>query len=176
MATAPASSSSLPTTTAATSSAPPPAPFVPTVSPANLSAACPLLGPAELAKLFDDPDAYASSEQPQTHQDQFTAYNCDYHLADPPNTHLVTLSVGGVPSQLSPQKALQLFSESCADDVQSLYAAAMYCYSTDGGTQIVVAKSSHGETRLATLSLVNPPDGTMRAEYTAMMKTLEGRL
>ncbi|MEV0074709.1 MULTISPECIES: hypothetical protein [unclassified Amycolatopsis] len=174
MAAAPASSSSLPTTTS--SSAPPPAPFVPAVSPAHLSAACPFLSPAEFAKTFDDTDVDASSEQPQTHQDQFTAYNCEYRLADPPGTHLGTLTVGGVPSLVSPQKALQLFSESCADDVQSLYEAAMYCDTKDGGTDIVVAKSSHGETRLATISLVNPPDGTMRAEYTAVMKTLEGRL
>ncbi|MGW4483962.1 hypothetical protein ACWEOE_09000 [Amycolatopsis sp. NPDC004368] len=170
----PASTSSLPTTTS--SSAPPPAPFVPAASPAHLSAACPFLSPAEFAKTFDNTDVDANSEQPRTHQDQFTAYNCEYHLADPPGTHMGTLSVGGVPSVLSPQKTLQLFSETCTDDVQSLYEAAMYCYGKDGGTDVVVVKPSHGEIRLAELSLINPPDGTRRDEYTAVMKTIEGRL
>jgi hypothetical protein len=159
-----------------TASSPPPAPFVPAASPPHLSAACPFLAPAEIAKLLDDTAVYTSREQPPRHQGRFTVYNCAYHLADVPNTRGGTLSVGSAPSLLSPQQALQLFRKYCADDVQTLYEAAMYCMNPHNNTEIMVVKPSHGETRIAQLTLQNPPDGTMRDKYTTLIKTVEDRL
>jgi hypothetical protein len=40
----------------------------------------------------------------------------------------------------------------------------------------VVVEPSHGETRIAVLTMQNSPDGTLRAEYTTLAKTSQARL
>ncbi|MEU4671869.1 hypothetical protein AB0F91_28825 [Amycolatopsis sp. NPDC023774] len=174
--TAPSSHSPAPTTSA-TTSAPSPTPFVPAVSPAKVTAACPYLGPQEIAKAIEDPNIYDSKEiSPRSAGHGLTAYGCDYHRADDPGSHLAQLAVLPTPVKLPQAKALETATEVCADKPQSLTETAVYCLSKDNGTAIVVAALSHGATRIAIFELADPVNDSYHDGYVTLAKTLADRL
>ncbi|MET7993899.1 MULTISPECIES: hypothetical protein [unclassified Amycolatopsis] len=169
---APSSSSPAPSK----STSPPPAPFVPAASPAKVTAACPFLDPAEIAKAFSDPNTYDSSEQIPSVQGGLTVYTCKYHRADDPGSPLGTLEVAETPTMVAEKTLLQAAEQECADKAQPIGEAAIYCLSKGNGTDIAVVEPSHGVTRIAHLSLAAPRNDGFRAGYTTLAKTLADRL
>lgn len=170
---APASSSSPAPTTSAS---PPPPPFVPAVSPAKLTAACPFLDSAEIAKAFSDSNIYDSSEQIPSVQGGLTVYTCKYHRTDDDGSLLAALEIAETPTMVAQKTLLQVAEQECADKAQPLGEAAIYCLSKGNGTDIAVIEPSHGVTRVAHLSLAAPRNDGFRAGYTTLAKTLADRL
>ncbi|MFF4594364.1 hypothetical protein [Amycolatopsis sp. NPDC001319] len=171
----PPSGSTAPETTTTTSSAPPTS-FVPAASPARLSAACPLLDAAEIARALTNGDTYDSSEESPTTENGLTSYTCEYHRSDEPSYEWASLTVLAAPGNPSQKTALQVSTQECADKPQTLSEAAVYCTNTDNGTDITVAKPSHGETRVVLLSLTLRPSDASRDGYASLAKTVAGRL
>ncbi|WIX80257.1 hypothetical protein QRX50_05570 [Amycolatopsis carbonis] len=159
-----------------TSASPPPAPFVPAVSPAKVTAACPFLDPAEIAKAFGDPNIYDSSEQIPSIQGGLTVYTCKYHRADDPGSLMGALEVADTPTMVAQKTMLQVAEQECADKAQPLGEGAIYCLSKGNGTDIAVIEPSHGVTRIAHLSLAVTRNDGLRAGYTTLAKTLADRL
>jgi hypothetical protein len=161
---------------APTTSAPPPSSFVPAASPARLSAACPFLDSAEIARALSDGNVYDSSEESPTTQSGITAYTCEYHRADDPGYEWGSLTIIAAPGNPSQKTALQVSTQECTDKPRALSAAAVYCTNEDNGTDITVAKPSHGETRVVLLSLTLQPSDAFLNGYSAMAQTVAGRL
>ncbi|QYN24616.1 hypothetical protein [Amycolatopsis sp. DSM 110486] len=142
-----------------------------------MTAACPYLGPQEIAKAIEDPNIYDSRElSPKPTGYGFTAYACEYNRADDPGSHLADLAVLPLPTKLPQEKALETATELCADKPQSLTEAAVYCLSKDNGTAITVAVPSHSVTRIAMFSLAAPVNDSYRDGYVTLAKTLADRL
>ncbi|WP_326565258.1 hypothetical protein VSH64_25790 [Amycolatopsis rhabdoformis] len=165
-----------PVASPATSAAAPSTAFVPAKSPARLGAACPFLDAAEIARAFGDDNGYASSEDPPDTEGDITSYTCEYRRADDQDYEWAELTVIAAPGHPSRKTALQVSTQDCSDKPQALSEAAVYCGNSDHGTDITVAKSSHGEMRVALLTLTLASTDTFREGYTTLASTIAERL
>jgi hypothetical protein len=156
-------STTVPATTSATST------FVPAVSPDKLSAACPLLDGNELGKTANDflkAMEFTSTEGAPKQQGKVVDYTCVYkHSAD--EAELGELTVTALSGPVTPQAALKATEKGCAGKATPLDGAgdaAMSCTTPENDTLVITLKRSHGEVRMAAVSVVSQLDDTVR-EY-----------
>ncbi|WP_328613377.1 hypothetical protein OHS18_31940 [Amycolatopsis sp. NBC_00355] len=166
---APATTPALPSSTSTSKPKPTAPTFTPAASPAKLSAACPFLSSDELIQAIGHSVSGGAKETEPLRTKAGTALVCEYgggqtaSLFVGPDTSVARF-VAGVKSE-------------CRNAVMVPGAgeAALHCESTgqDGGTELAVAKHSHGELRTAELNLyVSVGEDT----YATLGKLLADRL
>ncbi|VVJ17333.1 Uncharacterised protein [Amycolatopsis camponoti] len=158
--TPPSSTVSKPKTTAPT--------FTPAASPASVTAACPFLSAEEIMQALTQVLTGGSTEQDPVQTGVGKAYSCDYGKG-------LTGSLFVATDSSTPARFLSRSEKDCADVVPmpGIGEGAMHCETKDAGTQIAVAKHSHGQLRTATLFVRS--EG--RADsYTTLAKLLADRL
>lgn len=166
---APATTSAPPSSTSVSKPKPTAPTFTPAASPASLTAACPFLSDTEIIQALGQSVSSGSKETEPVRTKVGTAYVCEYgagqtaELFIGPDTSVARF-IAGAKSGCKNTETMAGIGE-----------AALHCESTGegGGTELAVAKHSHGQVRTAQLYLyASGRDDS----YTQLGKLLADRL
>jgi hypothetical protein len=166
---APATTPASPSSTSVSKPKPTAPTFTPAASPAKLSAACPFLSSDELIQAIGRSVSGGAKETEPLQTKVGTALVCEYG-----GGQTASLFVG---PDTSVARFVAGVKSGCKNPVMmpGTGEAALHCESTgqDGGTELAVAKHSHGELRTADLNFsVSVGDTT----YATLGKLLADRL
>ncbi|MEV8614982.1 hypothetical protein AB0383_45005 [Amycolatopsis sp. NPDC051373] len=152
--------------------------FVPAVSPAKLSSACPFLDIAEYQRTFDVYQDLVTKEEPPDHSNGITSYTCDFLFTSSHSTASAYLYVFAT-GETSVKASLEVSARSCSAKPHYLGDNAYYCIdaaNNSDGTDLVVTKLSHRQMRIAIVSSGVPLDVDHPDGYATLAKTLFDRL
>ncbi|WP_144023987.1 hypothetical protein [Amycolatopsis keratiniphila] len=160
-------------------SAPSPS-WAPVVSPEVVSAACGFLGADELQRALESKAAYRSVEEKPVEGQRSVAYGCEFSRVDD-GSGVGSLMVTAIKGEAAPESALAVAEQNCLGEGQAQPLAgagevAMWCRSEELDTLVVTVKRSHGEVRIAHLTLAGSPMAANIPGYGSLARLLGGRL
>lgn len=152
----------------------------PVVSPEVVSAACGFLGADELQRALESKAAYRSVEEKPVEGERSVAYGCEFSRVDD-GSGVGSLMVTAIKGEAAPESALAVAEQNCLGEGQAqplagAGEAAMWCRSEDLDTLVVTVKRSHGEVRIAHLTLAGSPMAANIPGYASLARLLGGRL
>ncbi|WP_143105055.1 hypothetical protein [Amycolatopsis regifaucium] len=154
--------------------------WTPVISPELISAACGFLGADELQRILESKAAYRSVEEKPLEGQRSIAYGCEFSRVDD-GSGVGSLMVTAIKGEVAPGSALAVAEQNCLSEGQAqplagAGEAAMWCRNEDLDTLVVTVKRSHGEVRIAHLTLAGSPMAANIPGYASLARLLGGRL